>query len=104
MNRNSRRGISLAAITRMGRSFEIMGRPSSLLRIGVVGLGHFAQAAVLPAIAQLDDVEIAALVSGSRNKLDELSKRYDVRACMPYDRLDELLGTGAVDAVYIAVP
>ena len=70
----------------MGRSSEIMGRPSSRLRIGVIGLGHFAQAAVLPAIAQLDDVEIAALVSGSRHKLDEL------------------LGDGGVDAVYIAVP
>lgn len=81
-----------------------MGRPSSRLRIGVIGLGHFAQAAVLPAIAQLGDVEIAALVSGSRHKLDELAKRYDVRACVPYDRLDELLGAGGVDAVYIAVP
>jgi glucose-fructose oxidoreductase len=88
----------------MSRSSEIMGRSSSRLRIGVVGLGHFAQAAVLPAIAQLEDVEIAALISGSRHKLDELGKRYDVRARFPYDRLDELLGSGAVDAVYIAVP
>jgi glucose-fructose oxidoreductase len=81
-----------------------MGRSSSNLRIVVIGLGHFAQVAVLPAIAQLEDVEIGALVSGSRHKLDELGKLYGVRACVPYDRLDELLASGAVDAAYIAVP
>jgi predicted dehydrogenase len=67
-------------------------------------LGHFAQAAVLPAIEHLPGVELTALVSGSRHKLDELGKRYGVRALHAYDRLDELLGSGAIDAVYIAVP
>jgi predicted dehydrogenase len=81
-----------------------MSRSSSRIRIAVVGLGHFAQAAVLPAIEQLADVEATALVSGSRHKLEELGKRYGVRALYPYDRLDELLASGAVDAVYIAVP
>jgi predicted dehydrogenase len=81
-----------------------MGRSSSRIRIAVVGLGHFAQAAVLPAIEQLTDVEVVALVSGSSHKLEELGKRYGVRALYPYDRLDELLASGAVDAVYIAVP
>jgi predicted dehydrogenase len=77
---------------------------SSPLRIGVVGLGHFAQSAVLPAIEQLADVEIAALVSGSGHKLDELCERYHVRSRCSYDQLDEMLTRGKVDAVYIAVP
>jgi predicted dehydrogenase len=81
-----------------------MTRSSSKIRIAVVGLGHFAQAAVLPAIEQLPDIELTALVSGSRHKLDELGRRYGVRSLCAYDRLDELLGNGAVDAVYIAVP
>jgi glucose-fructose oxidoreductase len=81
-----------------------MSRSSSRVRIAVVGLGHFAQAAVLPAIEQLPDVELTALVSGSAHKLDELGRRYGVRVLRSYDRLDELLATGAVDAVYIAVP
>jgi predicted dehydrogenase len=81
-----------------------MNRSSSNVRIAMVGLGHFAQAAVLPAIAQLSDVDLVALVSGSRHKLDELGQRYGVRARYTYDRLDELLASGAVDAVYIAVP
>ncbi len=74
------------------------------LRIAVIGQGHFAQAAVLPAIEQLEDVELTALVSGSPHKLDELCDRYGVRHRSSYDELDKLLGSGAVDAVYIAVP
>lgn len=81
-----------------------MSRSSSRIRIGVVGLGHFAQASVLPAIAALPDVQLAALISGSRHKLDELGERYGVTACVGYDRYDELLGRGMMDAVYIAVP
>src|SRR5262245_27410803 len=81
-----------------------MSRSTSKIRIGVIGLGHFTQVAVLPAIAHLPDVELAALISGSRHKLDELGTRYGVRALVGYDRLDDLLSHDTVDAVYIAVP
>jgi len=74
------------------------------LRIAVIGQGYFAQSAVLPAIEQLDDVELAALVSASHHKLDELGDRYDVKTRCTYDELDELLASGRVDAVYVAVP
>lgn len=82
----------------------IMSRASTKLRMAVIGQGHFAQAAVLPAIEQLEGVELTALVSGSTNKLAELGERYGVRTLCPYDQLDQMLGSGAVDAVYIAVP
>jgi glucose-fructose oxidoreductase len=72
--------------------------------MAVIGQGHFAQAAILPAIEQLDDVELAALVSGSDHKLQELGARYGVRTVAHYDDLDELLAKGNIDAVYIAVP
>lgn len=81
-----------------------MSRTSSRIRIAVVGLGHFAQAAVLPAIEQLADVELTALISGSRHKLDEIGRRYGVRVLCAYDQLDDLLASDTVDAVYIAVP
>jgi predicted dehydrogenase len=74
------------------------------LRMAVIGQGHFAQAAVLPAIEQLDDVELAALISGSEHKLDELGARYEVRTLGHYDDLDSILARGEIDAVYIAVP
>lgn len=72
--------------------------------MAVIGLGHFAQAAVLPAIEQLEDVELSALVSGSDHKLRELGARYGVRRLVHYDDLDQLLATGGIDAVYVAVP
>ncbi len=72
--------------------------------MAVIGQGHFAQAAVLPAIEQLEDVELSALVSGSTHKLTELGDRYGVRTLCDYTQLDELLAMGKIDAVYIAVP
>jgi predicted dehydrogenase len=72
--------------------------------MAVIGQGHFAQAAVLPAIEQLDEVDLVALVSGSDHKLDELGDRYGVRTRCHYDQLDQLLAGGTVDAVYVAVP
>ena len=81
-----------------------MSRALKRIRMAVIGQGHFAQAAVLPAIEQLDDVELTALVSGSDHKLDELGERYGVRTRVRYDQLDKLLASGSVDAVYIAVP
>jgi predicted dehydrogenase len=78
--------------------------PPPQLRIAVIGLGHFAQAAILPAIEQLPDIELVALVSGSAHKLAELGDRYGVRRRVDYSGLDALLASGAVDAVYVAVP
>jgi predicted dehydrogenase len=81
-----------------------MTRASSRIRIAVIGQGHFAQAAVLPAIEQLEDVELTALVSGSKHKLDELGDRYGVQIRATYDELEELLASHRVDAVYVATP
>jgi glucose-fructose oxidoreductase len=72
--------------------------------MAVIGQGYFAQAAILPAIEQLEGIELTALVSGSQHKLDELGDRYGVRSLCHYDQLDTLLASGKVDAVYIATP
>ncbi len=72
--------------------------------MAVVGQGHFAQTAVLPAIEQLEDVELTALVSGSAHKLDELGARYGVKTLTDYAGLDDLLASGRIDAVYVVVP
>jgi predicted dehydrogenase len=77
---------------------------ASKLRMAVIGQGYFAQAAILPAIEQLDDVELTALVSGSRHKLDELGEHYHVKTLATYEELDTLFASGKVDAVYIALP
>lgn len=75
------------------------------VRYAVVGLGYFAQAAVLPAFANAKDkCELTALVSGEQDKLTHLGKKYGVENLYSYDQYDEMLASGLVDAVYIALP
>ena len=75
------------------------------MRFAVVGLGHIAQAAVLPAFKHArPHVELAALVSDTRAKLKQLGRRYRVENLSSYANADKLFDSGAVDAVYIATP
>ena len=74
------------------------------IRYAVVGLGHIAQVAVLPAFAHAENSELAALVSEDPEKLEKLGRRYKVKARFSYDRFEECLNSGVVDAVYIALP
>jgi glucose-fructose oxidoreductase len=74
------------------------------VRYAVVGLGYIAQAAILPAFAHARNSKLAALVSDDGKKLRELSRRYRVPATYSYARYAECLDSGAIDAVYIALP
>ena len=74
------------------------------IRYAVVGLGHIAQKAVLPAFAHAENSELAALVSDDPEKLERIGRRYKVKARFPYNRFEECLNSGVVDAVYIALP
>jgi glucose-fructose oxidoreductase len=70
----------------------------------VVGLGHIAQVAVLPAFAHArGSSRLAALVSGDSRKRQALGKQYGVPA-FRYEDLDEVLAREDVDAVYVALP
>jgi glucose-fructose oxidoreductase len=74
-----------------------------LVRYAVVGLGHIAQNAVLPAFGNARrNSRLAALVSDDPTKLRTLSGKYKVKATYSYDEYDECLKN--VDAVYIALP
>jgi glucose-fructose oxidoreductase len=74
------------------------------IRYAVVGLGHIAQNAVLPAFRHARSTSVlAALVSEDARKRKELSKRYRVPA-YSYDEYDLCLRSGDVDAVYVAEP
>ena len=75
------------------------------VRYAVVGLGHIAQVAVLPAFGHVKrSCRLQALVSDDPEKLSELARRYDVPLLASYDDYDELLASGQVDAVYISLP
>jgi predicted dehydrogenase len=75
------------------------------VRYAVVGLGHIAQIAVLPAFAHArQNSTLTALVSDDPQKLKQLSRRYGVGLTYSYEQYDECLRSGEVDAVYIALP
>ena len=74
------------------------------VRFAVVGIGHFAQGAILPAFANAkEEAKLAALVTGDAKKAAELGKKYEVPA-FGYDAYDRLCASGDIDAVYIALP
>jgi predicted dehydrogenase len=77
-------------------------RLSSKIRYGVVGLGHIAQVAVLPAFNNSKNSELVAIVSGESEKRQKLGKKYRLHHVYSYQDYDRALGE--VDAVYIAVP
>jgi predicted dehydrogenase len=71
----------------------------------VIGLGHIAQAAVLPAFAHAKrNSRLTALVSASTKKLKALGGRYWVGHLCKYEDADALFRSGDIDAVYIALP
>jgi glucose-fructose oxidoreductase len=73
------------------------------VRYAIVGLGHIAQVAVLPAFAHArKNSQAVAVVSGDRTKLGEIAKRYRLDHAFSYDEFDACLDV--VDAVYIALP
>ncbi len=75
------------------------------VRYAVVGLGYISQAAVLPAFAHArKNSELVALVSDEPEKLRRLGRRYGVERTYNYERYDECLKSGAIDAVFIALP
>src|SRR5258708_28638678 len=70
----------------------------------VIGLGHIAQAAVLPAFRHArKNWRLVALVSGEEEKRRKLSKKYRCDACS-YEELDQCVAREDVDAVYICEP
>ena len=81
----SRRGISKAKV-----------------RYAVVGLGHIAQVAVLPAFQAAGNSELFALVSGNSDKLKKLGKKYALQHLYSYEDYGRALSN--VDAVYLALP
>lgn len=80
------------------------GRAARPIRFAVVGLGYFAQAAVLPAFRHAKGAVLAALVSEDPQKLRELQAKYAVPIGVGLDGYDALLHSGDIDAVYLCVP
>jgi predicted dehydrogenase len=79
-------------------------RTARKVRYAVVGLGHFAQSAILPAFRHAYNSALTAIVSGDAVKRAALKTRYRVHHALSYEDFDDFLKTGEVDAVYLALP
>jgi predicted dehydrogenase len=72
------------------------------VRYAVVGLGHIAQVAILPAFRNTANSELFALVSGDPDKLEKVGKKYELEHLYSYDDYSRALSN--VDAVYLTLP
>lgn len=80
-------------------------RAKKKIRYAVVGLGHIAQAAVLPGFENAKrNSELVAFVSDDAKKQRDVGRRYGVTNTCGYDEFEDLLESGDIDAVYIALP
>jgi len=75
------------------------------VRYAVMGLGHIAQTAVLPAFAHArGSSTLAALISSDATKLRKVGRKYGVERLYSYEQFDECMKSGAIDALYVALP
>jgi predicted dehydrogenase len=74
------------------------------VRYAIVGAGWISQIAFMPGVEQTGNSEITAIVSGNREGAEKLAKFYGVKNIYTYRQYDEMLKSGLVDAVYIALP
>jgi len=68
----------------------------------VIGLGHIAEHAVLPAFRHAKKSRLIALVSGDEKKAQRLARKFRAASYFTYDRFEECLRKPEVEAVYIA--
>jgi len=80
-------------------------RKRKRIRYAVIGLGHIAQVAVLPAFknAARNSV-LTALISDDQTKLKKLGRKYRAEYVVSYEHAEDLFRTGEVDALYIKLP
>lgn len=75
------------------------------IRYAVIGLGHIAQNAVLPAFKHAGkNSKLTALISDDHKKLSELSQLYEIDNCFYMTELEDCLRSGEIDAIYICTP
>jgi predicted dehydrogenase len=74
------------------------------VRYAIVGAGWISQEAFMPAVAQVPNAEMVAIVTGNADAAARLAGFHGIATTCGYDGYDALLASGQVDAVYIALP
>jgi predicted dehydrogenase len=68
----------------------------------VIGLGGFAQGAILPGFGHSKKAKLVALVSGDRSKAKRFATKFHAGAFYTYEELPACFSNPQVEAVYIA--
>ena len=71
------------------------------LRIGVLGCSSFARRAMLPALADVEGLRLAAVASRTAARAEEFAWQF---ACEPVEGYANLLARPDVDVVYVPLP
>jgi len=74
------------------------------VRYAVVGSGWISQIAFMPSVVQTGNSEMTAIVTGNRPGAEKLARFYGIEHIYGYDQYDDMLKSGIVDAVYVALP
>src|SRR4051812_27664655 len=78
-SRRRQTSLRISSANRLRSRAVVKPSPSSVVRYAVVGLGHIAQVAVLPAFAHARrNSRLVALFSNDPVKREELAKRYQI--------------------------
>src|SRR5260370_30621516 len=87
----------------LGGVMKTSAKGNRKVRYAVVGLGHLAQVAVLPAFRSARNSELVAVISDDPPKRKKLAQKYGVEKVYSYEAYDECMAQG-VDAVYLVLP
>jgi len=74
------------------------------VRYAVVGAGWISQAAFLPGVGYSGNSIVTALVTGDSAKATALAARYGIEHVHGYADYEQLLVSGEIDAIYLALP
>jgi predicted dehydrogenase len=98
--------IPLAPPDKQPEHLNVPKPPKQTVGWAIVGLGQLALGEILPAFEECRLSRPVALVSGHRDKAEQVAKVYGIPAknIFNYDNYDKLRDNSEVDVIYIALP
>ncbi|CAN5795687.1 Gfo/Idh/MocA family oxidoreductase [soil metagenome] len=91
--------------TKKSPAAQRTAKAKSPFRFALLGAGHIAQKAVLPAFANTrGECQLTAIISGDAAKRATLARQYRLAHTFDYSEFDAACKSGLFDALYIALP
>lgn len=90
------------AVLQVSRQYALGIKMKDIVRWGIVGAGGIARRRTIPAINEISNASIQAVMDTNTNGMIDLMKEYDIPDV--YGNIDDMLRNADIDAVYIASP